>query len=88
MKLLREEGTDMKTIALLGAGGKMGLRLSANLCGSRYDVRHVEISDAGRAAMRERRIEAVKLDGRSRVRKPSSWRFPIIVFTPCSIRST
>ena len=36
------------TIALLGAGGKMGARLSRNLKGSAYAVRHVEPSPAGR----------------------------------------
>ncbi len=36
------------TIALLGAGGKMGVRLARNLRGSRYSVRHVEVSEAGR----------------------------------------
>ncbi len=36
------------TIALLGAGGKMGVRLSKNLQGSRFDVRHVEVGEVGR----------------------------------------
>ncbi|MEP3046138.1 MAG: phosphogluconate dehydrogenase C-terminal domain-containing protein [Roseibium sp.] len=35
-------------IALIGAGGKMGVRLSHNLKGSQYEVAHVEVSDAGR----------------------------------------
>ncbi|WP_425596061.1 phosphogluconate dehydrogenase C-terminal domain-containing protein [Roseibium album] len=35
-------------IALIGAGGKMGVRLSRNLKNSRYDVSHVEVSSAGR----------------------------------------
>jgi hypothetical protein len=52
----------MNTIALLGAGGKMGLRLSANLRDSRYAVRHVEIIDAGRAALISRGIEPVEQD--------------------------
>jgi len=52
----------MKTIALLGAGGKMGLRLSANLQGSPYEVRHVEISHNGRAALRARGIESQPAD--------------------------
>lgn len=52
----------MKTIALLGAGGKMGLRLSANLKDSPYRVRHVEISERGRAALAERGFQAVPLD--------------------------
>ena len=38
----------MTKIALLGAGGKMGVRLSSNLQGSRFDVAHVEVSEAGR----------------------------------------
>ncbi len=43
----------MTRIALLGAGGKMGVRLAANLKGSAYDVDHVEISADGRARLRE-----------------------------------
>lgn len=42
----------MTSIALFGAGGKMGYRLSSNLMGSRFDVRHVERSDAGRERLR------------------------------------
>ena len=38
----------MTKIALLGAGGKMGVRLATNLKGSRFDVDHVEGSEAGR----------------------------------------
>jgi hypothetical protein len=38
----------MVAIALLGAGGKMGYRLAKNLKGSRFQVRHVEVSDAGK----------------------------------------
>ena len=38
----------MTAIALFGAGGKMGFRLASNLKGSRFDVRHVEVSEAGR----------------------------------------
>jgi hypothetical protein len=41
----------MTSIALFGAGGKMGHRLSRNLMGSRFDVRHVEVSEAGRARL-------------------------------------
>lgn len=52
----------MKTIALFGAGGKMGLRLGANLQGSRYDVRHVEIGESGRTALGGRGIEVVDAD--------------------------
>jgi len=38
----------MTAIALFGAGGKMGYRLASNLKGSRFSVRHVEVSPAGR----------------------------------------
>ena len=41
----------MTSIALFGAGGKMGCRLAKNLQGSRFDVRHVEVSDAGKARL-------------------------------------
>ena len=40
----------MTTVALFGAGGKMGYRLASNFRGSPYDVRHVEVSEAGRRA--------------------------------------
>lgn len=41
----------MTSIALFGAGGKMGMRLAANLRGSRFTVAHVEIGEAGRARL-------------------------------------
>ena len=41
----------MTSIALFGAGGKMGYRLAKNLKSSRFDVRHVELSDAGKARL-------------------------------------
>ena len=43
----------MTSIALLGAGGKMGHRLARNLRNTCFDVRHVEVSDAGRARLRD-----------------------------------
>lgn len=49
----------MKTIALLGAGGKMGCRITDNLLKTDYKVRYVEISDRGRAALAERGVTAV-----------------------------
>lgn len=49
----------MTAIALFGAGGKMGYRLAANLKGSRFDVRHVEPSDAGRERLRELDVSPV-----------------------------
>ena len=43
----------MTRIALLGAGGKMGMRLSKNLIGSRFAVDHVEVSVPAHARLRE-----------------------------------
>jgi hypothetical protein len=40
-------------LALIGAGGKMGARLAANLEGSNYDVAYVEVSEAGRARLKK-----------------------------------
>ena len=42
----------MTVVALFGAGGKMGYRLSKNFVGSRFEVRHVEVSDAGKARLK------------------------------------
>lgn len=41
----------MTKIALFGAGGKMGMRLGANLKNSHYSVAPVEVSDAGKARL-------------------------------------
>lgn len=43
----------MTKIALLGAGGKMGVRLSTNLMKSEYEVAHVEVSEEGRKRLKE-----------------------------------
>lgn len=40
------------TIALLGAGGKMGFRLSRNLQKSPFSTRHVEVGPAGRERLK------------------------------------
>ena len=42
----------MKKVALFGAGGKMGVRLSRNLARSDYEVAHVEISPEGRERLK------------------------------------
>lgn len=42
----------MTKIALMGAGGKMGVRLATNLMGSRFDVAPVEVAEAGRARLK------------------------------------
>jgi hypothetical protein len=50
-------------IALLGAGGKMGVRLAKNLKGSPYTVRHVEVSDIGQQRLRDEvGVECTPLD--------------------------
>ena len=43
----------MTKIALLGAGGKMGVRLAKNLQGSRFEVAHVEVSPEGRERLKQ-----------------------------------
>ncbi len=49
----------MKKIALLGAGGKMGCRIADNLRKTDWDVRYVEVSERGRAALASRGLEAI-----------------------------
>ncbi|MDB5660173.1 MAG: semialdehyde dehydrogenase [Cypionkella sp.] len=43
----------MTKIALFGAGGKMGVRLSRNLAKTDYTVAHVELSEAGQARLKD-----------------------------------
>ncbi|SIS92597.1 phosphogluconate dehydrogenase C-terminal domain-containing protein [Paracoccus saliphilus] len=43
----------MTKVALFGAGGKMGLRLSSNLAKSDFETRHVEVSDEGRTRLKK-----------------------------------
>lgn len=53
----------MTGVALFGAGGKMGYRLASNLKGSRFDVRHVELSEAGKKRLKDDLgIEPVEAD--------------------------
>jgi hypothetical protein len=47
----------MTTVALFGAGGKMGCRITDNLKGSDYRVRYVEVSPAGVENLRQRGVE-------------------------------
>ena len=42
----------MTKIALMGAGGKMGVRLATNLMGSRFEIAPVEVAEAGRARLK------------------------------------
>ncbi len=43
----------MTKLALFGAGGKMGVRLSRNLATSEFETFHVEVSPQGRARLKE-----------------------------------
>jgi D-apionate oxidoisomerase len=53
----------MTKVALLGAGGKMGVRLSTNLQGSRFAVDHVEVSEAGRERLKQAvGVDCVEMD--------------------------
>lgn len=53
----------MTRVALLGAGGKMGVRTARNLVGEPYEVDHVEISEAGRARLKaETGLDCVPAD--------------------------
>lgn len=50
----------MTKVALLGAGGKMGVRLAQNLKPTRFDIDHVEVSEAGRQRLKDEvGVEAV-----------------------------
>jgi hypothetical protein len=52
----------MTTITLLGAGGKMGLRIANNLLKTDYHVRYVEVSDRGKAALAGRGITCTPVE--------------------------
>lgn len=43
-------------VALMGAGGKMGCRITDNLKDTHYDVAYTEVSEAGRARLAERGV--------------------------------
>ncbi|EAS51817.1 conserved hypothetical protein [Aurantimonas manganoxydans SI85-9A1] len=43
----------MTTVALFGAGGKMGVRLSRNLAKSDFDVRHIEVDPKGQERLKD-----------------------------------
>ncbi len=42
----------MRKITIIGAGGKMGMRISKNLKNESYDISYVEISEEGRERLR------------------------------------
>ena len=68
----------MTKIALLGAGGKMGVRLSRNLANADFDVDHVEISEEGRRRLKDAvgvdstvvRGRVTRLDGQDTGERP------------------
>lgn len=47
------------TIAIFGAGGKMGYRISKKIHNSKFELRAVEVSDAGVERLRENGITAI-----------------------------
>jgi len=47
----------METIALMGAGGKIGCRITDRLKKTSYRMRYVEVSEAGRTNLRKRGLE-------------------------------
>lgn len=53
----------MIKVALIGAGGKMGLRLTHNLKSSKYDVSYAEIREHGLEKLREKGV-TVSLTGK------------------------
>lgn len=50
-------------IALIGAGGKMGCRITDNFLKQPYRVDYVEVSDTGLANLKARGVQAVPEDG-------------------------
>ncbi len=52
----------MTTIAVVGAGGKMGCRLADNFIKSTYSVSYVEISPTGIENLRQRQLSVTKLE--------------------------
>lgn len=46
----------MKKVTLIGAGGKMGMRLTHNLKDSEYEVSYVEVSPAGIEKLKEKGV--------------------------------
>jgi D-apionate oxidoisomerase len=52
----------MRKVALIGAGGKMGLRLTHNLKNSQYEVSYVEINPSGIEKLKELGITVTSSD--------------------------
>lgn len=52
----------MTTIALFGAGGKMGCRITSRMKGSEYDMRYIEVSEAGQGRLRDLGVSVTPQD--------------------------
>ena len=52
----------MKKVAIIGAGGKMGMRLTRNLKDSSFNMSYVEISEAGQQKLAELGVETTSGD--------------------------
>lgn len=52
----------MKKIVIIGAGGKMGMRISKNLKDEAFDISYVEVSDAGKERMKILGLTSVSAD--------------------------
>ena len=63
----------MTEIALFGAGGKMGYRLASNLKRSRFNVRHAEVSEAGRKRLKDGPRPRLRRRPTRRSTAPRSW---------------
>jgi hypothetical protein len=52
----------MTSVAVLGSGGKMGFRVTRKLIDAGYQVRPVEVGEAGKARLKEAGVDVVPLD--------------------------
>src|SRR5215213_4741588 len=53
---------DMKTLTLIGAGGKMGCRITNNVKSSDWKVHYVEVSEPGVQRLRDCGVSCSKSD--------------------------
>jgi D-apionate oxidoisomerase len=51
-----------RSVAVFGAGGKMGFRVTKKLLDAGYDLRAIEIGEAGQARLTEAKIKAVGIE--------------------------
>jgi D-apionate oxidoisomerase len=51
-----------RSVAVLGAGGKMGFRVTRKFADAGYDLRAIEIGDVGRVRLAEAKIKAMGTD--------------------------